>query len=144
MLDRAQVAAYGAFRRQLRKVENNMPVSKAQARLDRGGNSSIPTEFQSFCFSLAMGFGYAGSTEKSWTRYAVNALTVEQSQAALRFLNRIAEGNYDAEELQRVWDKCVADLGLAFEGDLRTFFLSIRSEMVKLVKPTHARRHSRC
>lgn len=143
VLDRAQVAAYGAFRRRMRKVENSMSVSKVQAQLDRGGNSSIPSEFQSFCFSLAMGFSYADSTPQKMVQYAVNTLSREEKEAAVRFLDRVAEGNYDAENLQRVWDKVVADLGLVFEGDVRAFFLNIRLEMAKVFKPSHARRHSR-
>ena len=127
----------------MRKVENSMPASKVQAQLDRGGNSSIPSEFQSFCFSLAMGFRYADSTPQKMVQYAVNTLSREEKEAAVRFLDRIAEGNYDAEDLQRVWDKGVADLGLVFKGDVRAFFLNIRSEMVKVFKPSHARRHSR-
>ena len=90
-----------------------------------------------------MGIAYAGSTPKKVVRYAITTLAREESETALRFLNRIAEGNYDAAELQRLWDRCIADLDLTFEGDLRTFFLTIRSEMAKLVKPTIARRHSR-
>ncbi len=59
------------------------------------------------------------------------------------FLNRIAEGNYDANALQQLWDGWVSDFGLWFEGDLRTFLLSIRSEMAKAVKPAIHRRHAR-
>jgi hypothetical protein len=40
-------------------------------------------------------------------------------------------------------DSWVSDFGLWFAGDLRTFLLSIRSEMAKVVKPTVNRRHSR-
>lgn len=109
----------------------------------RGGNSSIPSEFQSFCFSLAMGFSYAGSTPQKMVQFAVNTLSREEKEAAARFLDRVADGNYNAEDLQRVWDKGVADLGLVFEGDVRALFLNIRSEMVRVFKPSHARRHSR-
>lgn len=141
-LDREQIAAYGAFRRKLTRVQNNMPTTKAQARLDHAGNTSIPKEFESFCFVLAMGMAYAGSTPQSWARYAVNALSAEENQAALRFLDRMVDRNYDAAELERLWDGLVRNLGLVVEGDLHRFFVGIRGEMAKLIRATHIRRHS--
>lgn len=143
MLDRQQFAAYNAFRHKLKRIENRMPARKAQARLEAGAESAIPHEFESLCLSLAVGLAYAGSTPKKATHYAIATLAREESETALRYLNRIAAGNYDAAALQRLWDRCTSDLGLFFEGDLRAFFLSIRSEMAKLVNLTIARRHSR-
>ena len=119
-----------------------MPAHKAQDRLQHG-EDTIPSEFQSFCLSLAMGLKYADSSPQSVVRYAVNIHSREEREAALRFLNRIAAGNYAAAELQRLWDRCSADMGLTSEGDPRPFFLTVRAEMAKLVKPTVARRHSR-
>ena len=144
MLDREQMAAYVAFRRKLKRIDNDMPVRKAQARLEHGAETAIPTEFQSFCSSLAMGLKYAGSTPETVVEYAVNIHSREEREAALRFLDRIAASNYDADALQRVWAHCMSDFGLTCEGDLRAFFLTVRAELAKLVKPTIARHHSRC
>ena len=74
-----------------------------------------------------MGMKYEGSTPKKLVEYAVNTLSREDSETALRFLNRIADRNYDAAQLQQLWDGCVSDFGLWFKGDLRDFPLRIRS-----------------
>ena len=136
-------AAYGAFRRDLRKTFDKMATRKFQTRSGGAANTAIPAAFRSFCSSLVMGMKYEGSTPKKWVEYAVNTLSREDSETALRFLNRIADRNYDAAQLQQLWDGCVSDFGLWFKGDLRAFLLRIRSEMAKLVRPTVNRRHSR-
>ncbi len=142
MLSHEQMRAYGKFHRKLGRIERELPARKAQDRLLHG-EDTIPPEFQSFCLSLAMGLKYAGSSPQSVVRYAVNVHSREESEAALRFLNRIAAGNYDATELQRLWDRCIADMDLTSQGDPRPFLLSVRAEMAKLIKPTADRRHSR-
>lgn len=143
MLDHEQLAAYGAFRRNLRKALDDMATGKAQLRLNRAANAPIPREFQSFCVSLLLAMRYAGATPEQWVQYVVNDISREDQEAALRFLNRIAADNYDAANLQRFWDAWTSQLGLSIEGDLRAFLLSIGEEMAKVVRPSVVHRHSR-
>lgn len=143
MLSRDQIAVYGAFRRNLKKFEAAMAIREAQSHSAGEGDSAVPRAFRSFCFSLAIGMKYAGPTPERSVRYAAGTLSREVCEGALRFLDRIAHNNYDADAVHEFWRGCASDLGFIIEGDIRQFFLSVRAETTKIVKPTVSRRHTK-
>lgn len=143
MLSREQFRAYAKFHRKLDRIEREMPVRKAEDRMRHGAENLTSREFESFCMSPALGLAYVDLTPESAVRYAINTLTREEREGALRFLDCIAAGNHDAAALEQVWDRCTSDAGLSRETDVRTFFLAVRAEMAKLVKPVIKRRHAR-
>lgn len=143
MLSGEQIAVYDAFRRDLKKFEAAMTIREAQSHTVDEMDAAVPQAFRSFCVSLAIGVKYAGPTLKRSVRYAAGTLSREVSEGALRFLDRIAANNYDADAVHELWRGCASDLGFIIEGDIRQFFLSVRAEMTKIVKPTTSRRHAK-
>lgn len=72
---------------------------------------------------------WTGSTPEEWIAFAKRHIDEEERGVVKRFVQELLTGQYDLDELQRIWFSTDAEIAFPEEERLRQFLALIRDSM---------------
>jgi hypothetical protein len=104
----------------------------------RSDGMTVPAELFSLCQSIFFELSYEAETFEVALEQAAQRSAPKTRSAVKAYLTHVAEGDYDAEELSRVWTRAARDAGWIIDGDAREASLELMAALGRV--PTK-RRH---
>lgn len=104
----------------------------------RSRGMKAPPELLDLCRSIFFELSYEAETFETALEQAVKRSGTKTRSAVKTYLTHVAEGDYDAEELSRVWWRAARDAGWMIEGDAHALSLELRAALARL---PHEKRH---